>query len=263
MHPLSTAEAASALRCILVEPSHLGNVGATARAMKTMGLMHLFLVNPRVAEVKTDPQAIAMACGAEDVLANAVIVPTLEAALQDVQYALALSARPREYSPPVRPLREAARYVQQLSRTGVRVACVFGTERTGLSNTHIQLCNALLHIPANPVYSSLNLAQAVQVVAYEWRMAFLEYQKEGAPISESATSHDIAQARSTHLATGEEIEALFSHLERALIAIDFLDPQAPKKLMSRLRQLFARTQLEQEELNILRGIAKHILRKVP
>lgn len=268
-----------ALRCILVEPSHVGNVGAVARAMKTMGLAQLFLVNPRDVGVKTAEQAIAMACGAEDVLANAVIVPSLEFALQDVQYSLALSARPREYSPPVLPLREAARYAQQLSMRGACVACVFGNERTGLLNTHIQRCSALLHIPANPLYSSLNLAQAVQVIAYEWRMAFLE-NRHSAPASKaqilgqlpslggasdtlSPTSLSLnAQVQTAELATSEEIEALFAHLEHALIAIDFLDPATPKKLMPRLRQLFARTQLEREELNILRGIAKHILRKV-
>ncbi len=277
MQDLLTENEGPALRCILVEPSHVGNVGAAARAMKTMGLTQLFLVNPRDADVKMAEQAIAMASGAEDVLKNAIIVPSLELALQDVQYSLALSARPREYSPPVKPLREAARYAQQLSHAGACVACVFGNERTGLLNTHIQLCSALLHIPTSSVYSSLNLAQAVQVIAYEWRMAFLEGMDHKQALSlevphpviqekraadTMASQSQSEQIQGVSLATGEDIEALFTHLERALIAIDFLDPAAPKKLMPRLRQLFSRTQLEREELNILRGIAKHILRKV-
>ncbi|WP_404990355.1 RNA methyltransferase [Burkholderia pseudomultivorans] len=239
-------------RFVLVEPSHPGNVGAAARALKTMGFSRLVLVAPRVPHVQSDPEAIAMASGADDVLASAHVVPTLGEALSGVHWSIALTARAREYGPPRLAPRAAAGQACTQVGTG-DIALVFGNERTGLANEHVEQCSSLAHIPANPAYSSLNLAQAVQVLAYELRVAFLEQQASDAqqpPAGEAGT-----------LAQSDEIERMYVHLENALIALDFLDPRNPKKLMPRLRRLFARTGLEREEVNILRGIAKHILLK--
>jgi tRNA/rRNA methyltransferase len=240
-------------RFVLVEPSHPGNVGAAARALKTMGFSRLVLVAPRVAHVQSDPEAIAMASGADDVLASAHVVPTLADALTGVHWSIALTARLREYGPPQLAPRVAAKEAYRHAANG-DIALVFGNERTGLSNEDVERCSALAHIPANPAYSSLNLAQAVQVLCYELRMAYLGESSTDAPASLSA---DVAGPR----ASSDEIERMFVHLENALIALEFLDPVNPKKLMSRLRRLFARSGLEREEVNIVRGIAKHILLK--
>lgn len=235
-------------RFVLVEPSHPGNVGAAARALKTMGFSRLVLVSPRVADVKNDPEAIAMASGADDVLASAHIVSSLADALTGAQWSLALTARSREYGPPQLAPRAAATQAREHAVHG-DIALVFGNERTGLSNEDVERCSALAHIPANPAYSSLNLSQAIQVLAYELRIAYLEGENAGAAASTGAGT----------LAASDEIERMYVHLENALIALDFLDPANPKKLMSRLRRMFARAGLEREEVNIVRGIAKHIL----
>nr|WP_254221613.1 RNA methyltransferase [Burkholderia multivorans] len=238
-------------RFVLVEPSHPGNVGAAARALKTMGFSRLVLVAPRVPHVQSDPEAVAMASGADDVLASAHVVSTLGEALSGVHWSIALTARTREYGPPRLAPRAAAAHACTQVESG-DIALVFGNERTGLANEHVEQCSALAHIPANPAYSSLNLAQAVQVLAYELRVAFLEQTSE--PAQQPAVNTGT-------LAQSDEIERMYLHLENALIALDFLDPRNPKKLMPRLRRLFARTGLEREEVNILRGIAKHILLK--
>ncbi|KVE27291.1 RNA methyltransferase [Burkholderia singularis] len=237
-------------RFVLVEPSHPGNVGAAARALKTMGFSRLVLVAPRVPHVQSDPEAIAMASGADDVLACAHVVPTLADALNGVHWSIALTARSREYGPPRLAPRAAAATASRHVQRG-DIALVFGNERTGLSNEHVERCSAIAHIPANPAYSSLNLAQAVQVLAYELRVALLD--DEAVALPQDAGAGELAQS--------DEIERMFVHLENALIALDFLDPRHPKKLMSRLRRLFSRTGLEREEVNIVRGIAKHILLK--
>ncbi|CAB3783524.1 RNA methyltransferase [Pararobbsia alpina] len=240
----------TATRFVLVEPSHPGNVGAAARALKTMGFARLVLVRPRVEHVHEHPEACAMASGATDVLANAHVVESLEDALSGVHWSLALSARPREYGPPMMMPRAAAERALAIVGEGAQeIALVFGNERVGLSNADVERCSAIVHIPANPAYSSLNLAQAVQVLAYELRVAF---QAPGA----LARGVDASP-----LAASEDVERMFVHLENALISLDFLDPANPKKLMPRLRRLFARARLEHEEVAILRGIAKHILLK--
>ncbi|CAN7312530.1 RNA methyltransferase [Trinickia sp. LjRoot230] len=253
---------------VLVEPSHPGNVGAAARALKTMGFSRLVLVAPRVAHVKTDPEAIAMASGADDVLAAASIVPTLADALTGVQWSVAMTARVREYGPPQMPPRTVALEACREAAAG-DIAIVFGNERTGLSNEHVERCSVLAHIPANPAYSSLNLAQAVQVLAYELRVAY--FSDEAGDAAQTGRAGHAGHAGSTATssetlgprASSEEIERMFVHLENALISLEFLDPAHPKKLMSRLRRLFSRAGLEREEVNIVRGIAKHILLKVP
>lgn len=259
------------LRFILVETSRPGNIGAAARAMKTMGFGDLVLVNPRFADAASHDEAVAFASGAQDVLQAARIVGSIEEALDGCNFAAAVSARLREFSPPVISPRVLG---EQLAAGGpfaaMRAAVVFGNERFGLPNEIVEKCNVLINIPANPAYSSLNLAQAVQVIAYECRMAGLSVPDERvapAGMNESTTTSSMAGVTSAPGAIGfhgeaaglAQIDAMFGHLEEALVAIDFLDPKNPKKLMSRLRRLFARGGLETEEVNILRGIAKQIL----
>jgi tRNA/rRNA methyltransferase len=247
MMPESSMLLFNHLRFILVETSRPGNIGAVARAMKTMGFSDLVLVSPRFADAIRQEEAVAFASGAQDILENARIVPTIEAALEGCNFAAALSARQREFSPPLVTPRALA---QRLAADeNLRPALVFGNERFGLPNEIVEQCNALINIPANPAYSSLNLAQAVQVLAYECRVACLG---DGTPAG--------AVGFQGELAAREQVEGMYVHLEEALVAIDFLDPASPKKLMPRIRRLFARTQLETEEVNILRGIARQILK---
>ncbi|WP_353191740.1 RNA methyltransferase [Pandoraea pnomenusa] len=258
------------VRFVLNETSHPGNVGSAARAIKTMGFGRLVLAAPRAgADVLRDPEAVALASGADDVLANALVVPDLDTALQGVSWAVALSARSREYGPPNAEPRESAAIAVQHAGQGEAVAFLFGSERTGLSNADVERCNALVHIPANPVYSSLNLSQAVQLIAWEVRMACLARERGEvltvAPVratsSDSGAANGASAAGHEALATRDDVEGMLAHLESALVALDFLDPDNPKKLMTRLRRLFAKSHLEREEVNILRGIAKHILER--
>ncbi|MFZ6644535.1 RNA methyltransferase [Undibacterium sp. TJN25] len=234
------------LRFVLVETSHPGNIGAVARAMKTMGFAELVLVNPRFGDALTNPEAVAFASGAQDILESARIVGSIDEALAGCHFVAAVSARLREFSPPVFTPRDIAYNLAK--EQGQPVALVFGNERYGLPNEIVVNCNALINIPANPDYSSLNLAQAVQLLAYECRVAELGEQRPATDIG----FHGVAASLS-------DIDGMYAHLEKALVAIHFLDPDNPKKLMPRLKRLFSRTQLEQEEVNILRGIAKKIL----
>lgn len=234
------------LRFILVETSRAGNAGSVARAMKTMGFSDLVLVNPRDAQILADPEAIAFASGATDVLERARIVGSMAEALAGCNFAAAVSARLREFSPPVWTPREFAGHVA--ASADLNAALIFGNERFGLPNHIVESSNVLINIPANPDYSSLNLAQAAQVLAYECRMA----QNAPRPATPVGFSGEAASL--------EQIDGMFQHLEQALVAIDFLNADNPKKLMPRLKRLFARTQLETEEVNILRGIARHILK---
>lgn len=242
----------SQLRFVLVETSHPGNIGAVARAMKTMGFSDLVLVNPRFPDAVHHEEAVAFASGALDVLQNARVVNSFEEAVDGCGFAAALSARLREFSPPVLAPRELAQTL--IANPVVKPALVFGSERYGLPNAIIEKCNALINIPANPDYSSLNLAQAVQVLAYEVRMAALE----GVEKQVSSKIGLVGEA-----AEVVQIEKMYGHLAEALVAVDFLDPDNPKKLMSRLKRLFSRTQLEKDEVNILRGVASSILASVP
>lgn len=237
------------LRFVLVGTSHPGNIGAAARALKTMGFSQLVLVNPRFSDAATHEEAIAFASGALDVLQQAKVVGTIEEALEGCNFAAALSARLREFSPPVTGPRTLA--AQLAADESLNAALVFGSERYGLPNEIIEKCNVLINIPANPAYSSLNLAQAVQLLAYEARIATVG---ESAPVSPVGFQGVAASL--------DQIEGMYAHLEQALVAVDFLDPSNPKKLMPRLKRLFSRTQLETEEVNILRGIARQIMQKL-
>ena len=240
------------LRFVLVETSRPGNIGAVARAIKTMGFTDLVLVNPRFADALTDPEAIAFASGAQDVLAGARIVTDIRQALEGCNFAAAVSARLREFSPPVWTPRAFAGHIAAHvdGEAALTTALIFGNERFGLPNGIVEGCNVLINIPANPAYSSLNLAQAAQVLAYECRVAA----EADAAVAPSAIGfHGDAAGLA-------QVDGMYAHLEQALVAIDFLDADNPKKLMPRLKRLFARTGLEIEEVNILRGIASHILK---
>jgi tRNA/rRNA methyltransferase len=244
--PQTSTSLFNRLRFVLVDTSHPGNIGAVARAMKTMGFSQLVLVNPRFPDALEHADAIAFASGAQDILATAKIVGSIEEALEGCNFAAALSARLREYSPPVIAPRPLA--AQLANDPGLTAALVFGSERYGLPNGIVEKCNVLINIPANPEYSSLNLAQAVQLLAYEARLAGVGDAVPPTAIGFQGATASIAQ-----------VEGMYTHLEQALVAIDFLNPDNPKKLMPRIKRLFARTQLETEEVNILRGIARQIL----
>lgn len=243
--PKSDTSVFARLRFVLVETSRAGNVGSVARAMKTMGFTDLVLVTPRCDNPLTDPEAVAFASGAGDVLANARIVGSVAEALAGCNFAAAVSARLREFSPPVWTPRAFAGHVA--GQGDLAPALIFGNERFGLPNDVVQQANVLINIPANPDYSSLNLSQAAQVLAYECRQAAIEPPAQ-LPVGFRGEAASVAQ-----------IDGMFAHLEQALVKIGFLDAGNPKKLMPRLKRLFARTGLETEEVNILRGIARQIL----
>lgn len=226
----------SNIQIVLVETSHPGNIGAAARAMKTMGLTNLRLVSP---QDYPSAEATARASGASDLLAAARVFADLEAAVADCGLVIGASARLRSIPWPLVNARDAAaRAAADSDRT--QVAILFGRERTGLSNNELERCHQLLNIPSNPAYSSLNLAASVQVVCYELRMA--------------AGVDSLPSDADSPPASGAEMEALYRHLEDTLLATGFLDPAAPRQLMRRLRRLFNRAGLEQLEVNILRGI---------
>jgi tRNA/rRNA methyltransferase len=235
------------LRFVMVETSRAGNIGSAARALKTMGFTDLVLVTPKCEHPLDDPEAVAFASGATDVLASARIVGSMAEALEGCNFAAAVSARLREFSPPVWTPRSLAGHVA--AQGELVPALILGNERFGLPNEVVQQCNVLINIPANPEYSSLNLSQAAQVLAYECRMAAIGEPGGALPVGFRGEAASLAQ-----------IEGMYAHLEQALVAIGFLNADSPKKLMPRLKRLFARSGLETEEVNILRGIARHILR---
>jgi len=229
------------IRIVLCRPSHPGNIGAAARAMKAMGLSDLRLVAP---ERFPAPEAEWMATSAVDVLRNAGVHSSLHDAIKDCAAAFALSARPREWSPQVLDVRQAVARAVELND---RVAFVFGNEMAGLTNEEMFACQFLVHIPASREFSSLNLAQAVQVVAYEIFVA------AGAAVP---------PGRTEKLATVEDIEGLYAHLEEAALDSEFLVPGSGSRLRERWRRLFSRVPaLEREEVNILRGLLRALLAK--
>lgn len=246
----------SQLRFIMVHPSHPGNVGAAARAIKTMGFHQLCLVAPKYPDVHQLPEAIAMASGATDVLAAAAVFPSLRDALAPVTLAYALTARPRLMGPEACDIRMAAtNSCQHITQTQGQVAIVLGTERTGLTNDDIALCQHVCHIPANPEYSSLNVAQALQLAAWELRYALA--QAVNLPLLPSTQgSPDPGGV----LASMEKTQALIDHWEQALTAVGFLDPAHPKKLMQRMRHLLSRSQLSEDEVAMLRGMCTAMIK---
>lgn len=229
-------------RFVLVGTSHPGNVGAAARAMKVMGFVDLVLVAPRYPDVQQREEAVAMASGATDVLGGARIVATLAEALDGITHACATAMTPRDFGPPTFAPRA---HFETLRDSGASVAFVFGSERFGLANEDVYRCHTCLSIPTEPRYGSLNLAQAVQLIAYDWRQAL------GGFAVESRTAP-------ATIADGVAVQGLLEHWQRTMVDIGFLDPAAPKKLIPRLNQLLNRAQLTREEVDILRGLARSI-----
>ena len=244
-------------RFVLIETSHAGNVGAAARAMKTMGFDDLVLVAPRWANVLRREETIQRASGALDVLAKARIVATLDEALDGVHHLCATAMTPRDFGPPTRTPR--AHFAQWQVANGAPassggaaapagIAFLFGSERFGMRNEDVYRCHVCLSIPSNPQFGSLNIGAALQVIAYEWRLALGGFALPGAtPQSDAADAQQVA--------------GMLAHLQQSLEAVGFLDPSAPKKLMPRLNQLFNRAAPTQEEIHILRGIAKAVLQQ--
>lgn len=220
---------------VLSHTTHPGNIGAAARAMKTMGLRHLYLVNPRYFP---DAQASAMAAGADDILQDAVVCDSLDEALQGVAFTVAMTARSRDISIEVKSPREAVPELLQQAATRP-VALLFGTEMSGLTNEEMGKAQLGVAIPANPEFSSLNVAAAVQVMAYELNVAARGF---------------LATPSAIEPASHERVEGLYAHLEKTLFEIGFFTSQNPARLMQRLRRLYSRTRLEDDEINILRGI---------
>jgi tRNA/rRNA methyltransferase len=229
-------------RFVLVDTSHPGNVGAAARAMKVMGFEELVLVAPRRADALTHPDAVALASGATDVLARGRVVATLAEALEGITFACATAMTPRDFGPPTRAPRDC---FAELAATSHRVALVFGGERFGLSNDAVYACHVCVSIPTHPEYGSLNLAQAVQLLAYDWRQAL-----GGFPVVE--------RTRAPVEADAAAVQGLLAHWREMLVEIGFLDPATPRKLMPRLQQLLNRARVTAEEVHILRGIARQV-----
>ena len=237
---------ADTTRFVLLNTSHPGNVGAAARAMKVMGFADLVLVAPRFADVLSQEDTVAMASGVADILVRARIVASLPEALAGITHACATAMTPRDFGPPTFAPRDHLPMLVPEVRSGTqRVAFVFGSERFGMRNEDVWRCNACLSIPSDPAYGSLNLAQAVQLIAYDWR---------------SALGGFAVQARTAEpvLADGAELAGALVHWQQVLESIGFLDPAAPKRLMPRLQQVLNRAQLTKEELHILRGIARAV-----
>lgn len=232
----------SRIRVVLCRPSHPGNIGAAARAMKTMGLSNLYLVSPKQFP---DPEADTRATGAVDVLQAAKITATLSEALAGTVFAVALSARQRDLGPSIGAPRETvARLLQEASEGDV--ALVFGNETMGLTNDEIFHCQAAVTIPTNPDFSSLNLGSAVQVLCYECRMSAFA---ERPPITVQGVT-----PFTSPVATNDEVEGFFGHLESVMTSTGFYNPLQPGRLMPKIRRLFGRVRLEKDEVNILRGV---------
>lgn len=240
------------IRIVLINTSHPGNIGAAARAMKTMGLSRLYLVQPKDFP---NAEATSRASGADDVLANAVVCDSLQEALQDCSLVLGTTARERAISAPFVEPREYAERVVQEAEHGKEVALVFGRERSGLTNEEIDCCNLLVHIPANNNYSSLNLGSAVQVLTYELRMTALSTvrQNNADELSDRVVSSDEEQHPLDRRANFQELDSFYGHLENVLTDLGFLDLTNPKLIMRRLRCLYDRAEPTVRELNIVRG----------
>ncbi len=244
------------VRFVLVEPSHVGNIGASARAIRSMGFTRLAVVAPRTRGYRTAPEAVALAAGAGDVLAASVDYADLAAALHGVQLAFATTGYARAFATEPLDVRIAAgQCARALDAPDMQVAFVFGPERTGLSNADVQRCHAACSIAADPLRASLNLSQAAQVVAYEARREILGH--AGQPDT-PAPRRDVSQGaeRSAEPAAGiEQTEAMFAHLEEGLVAVGYLDPEQPRHLLARLRRLLLRARPTATEVDLLRGVA--------
>ena len=228
------------IRIVLVETSHTGNMGSVARAMKTMGLSNLYLVNPLL---KPDSQAISLAAGASDLIGNATIIETLDEAISGCSLVVGTSARSRSLPWPMLDARECGiKSVEEGQQAPV--ALVFGRERVGLTNDELQKCHYHVAIPANPDYSSLNLAMAVQIIAYEVRMAWLASEQAPVPAKHDESPYPLV----------DDLERFYQHMEGMMMESGFIRQGSPSQVMSKLRRLFTRARPERDELNILRGM---------
>jgi tRNA (cytidine32/uridine32-2'-O)-methyltransferase len=243
---MGLTELSARIRIVLVNPSDPGNIGATARAMKTMGLSCLYLVAP---EAFPHHKASVRASSALDVLAEAFVVMDLTEALQGCQLVFGTSTRVRELNWITLTARKAAEKIVEMPQQ--EIAILFGCERSGLSNQALQYCHFQITIPANSHYSSLNLASAVQIICYELRLVFLQKEKE------------VSTVKKSDLATIEQLDYFYQHLESVLTSIEFLQAFRSQQVMDRLRRLFGRAELDVTEVNILRGILSAIQKKLP
>lgn len=248
---MSFIEREQSIRFVLVEPSHPGNIGSAARAIKTMGFSRLYVVNPQNLGYKLDSQAIGFSTHAVDVLESSVMTQNLSEALETVDFAFALSGYDHEFGPPFVSLVEAANKARALveARKDIEIAFVFGTERSGLTNEQIQLCQACAAIPANPECDSLNLSQAVQVVAYQLQNAL-----RGDTVDPYALRFEEETP-----AGPQAVELFFEHLQKALVSCGALNPDQPKFMMQRLYRLFSRAGLSVNDIDMLRGICAAVI----
>lgn len=255
---MSKANSLESISIVLVKTSHPGNVGSVARAMKTMGLYDLRLVCPKYADIHQHDEAIALASGATDVLQRVKVFNALPDALHDAVCAYALSARIRELGPVLMSPEQAAQDSElALAQPGAGVAFVLGAERTGLTNDELLACNRQVYIPSNPVYNSLNLSQAAQIVCYALRRHFTQEVSTSIPATRDV---QIDTNRQSNPATVQAVEQLKAHWLLAMEKVDFLNPDKPRKLVQRLGKLLGRAQLEQEEVDMLRGFLSDVIR---
>ena len=242
----TTDPASDSTRFVLLNTSHAGNVGAAARAMKVMGFSDLVLVAPRFADVLCHDDTVAMASGAADILVRARTVATLAEALHGISFACATAMTPRDFGPPsFAPRDRLPALAAEVAAGTQRVAFVFGSERFGMANADVWRCHVCLSIPTAPGYGSLNLAQALQCIAYDWRCALGAW-----PV--------LARTAASQPADAAAVQGTLQHWQQVLVQIGFLDPAAPKRLLPRLQQLINRAQPTADELHILRGIARAI-----
>ncbi|ELE7141657.1 tRNA (cytosine(32)/uridine(32)-2'-O)-methyltransferase TrmJ [Vibrio cholerae] len=235
------------VKVVLVGTTHSGNIGSAARAMKVMGLSQMVLVDP---QCQVDAQAIALAAGASEIALNAQIYPTLEAAVADCGLVVGTSARSRTLEWPMLEPRECGeKLISEANQHSV--AMVFGRERTGLTNDELQLCHYHVCVPANPEYSSLNLAMAVQLLSYEVRMAYLA-------LKQSSQSSTLQEEYPRH----QELERFYAHLEQVIMQTEFISAQQPGQVMNKLRRMFTRARPEAQEINILRGILTSVQKSI-
>jgi len=241
----------SLFRWVLAETSHPGNVGSAARALKTMGFSDLRLINPKFKGVAANPEAIALASGAADILESSSESDSLAAVVEGCSLVLGLTSRDREFGPPAMDWQSARRLIADAASGGKKVALLFGPERTGLDNDHLALCTHRVWLDANPAYPSLNLAQAVMVCTYTLRETLLGHCEDENSLGSHQEMADFADPAA--------VAAMLEHWREGLEAIGYLDPDNPKKLMPRIQALFARSRLHKEEIDLLRGIAKQML----
>jgi len=257
----TTRQVANQIQFVLVETSHPGNIGAVARAIKTMGFGRLVLVNPKQFP---DDEATSRASGAADVLENALVVSTLEEALSDSDLVVGTSVREREISWPTFTARDTATKIKASidDKSVSKVSILFGRERTGLENHELDQASWQVRIPANEEYSSLNLGSAVQIISYELRCALLEGSDKNEKGERDETREPSKLEQRQRLATHTEMQSYYAHLEKTLLDLDFIKTNPPTKLLRKVQRLYNRAEVSFEELQILRGVLTAVDKKL-